>query len=104
MLLEALREHGAAHAQLDNSSKNLFAGTMAASKEYKMSLGDWARLTYAASDLRTLVRIKVADDNDLRTARSGLELAAEFFDALSRLASLRGEEEFDLLQQSRLSA
>ena len=33
-------------------------------------------LTYDASDLRTLVRVKVADDNDLRPARQGLERAA----------------------------
>jgi hypothetical protein len=103
-LLEALREQGAEHAQMDNSSKNIFAGSMVAATTYKMSLAQWARLTYDASDLRNLVRVKVADDNDLRTARQGLELAAEFFDALSRLAALRSEDEFELLQACRLSA
>ena len=77
---------------------------MVAATTFKMSLAQWARLTYDASDLRTLVRIKVADDNDLRTARQGLELAAEFFDALARLSALRGEDEFELLQACRLSA
>ena len=103
-LLEALRDQGAEHAQMDNSSKNLFAGSMVAATTYKMSLADWARLTYDASDLRTLVRVKVADDNDLRTARLGLELAAEFFEQLSKLAALKGEDEGLLLQSLRMSA
>ena len=102
--LEALRDQGAEHAQMDNSSKNLFAGSMVAATTYKMSLADWARLTYDASDLRTLVRVKVADDNDLRTARLGLELAAEFFEQLSKLAALKGEDEGLLLQSLRMSA
>ena len=69
-----------------------------------MSLGAWARLTMRAHDLRQLVRIKVADDNDLRTARQGLELAAEYFAALVRLANLRSEAEYDLLNTIRNTA
>ena len=104
-LLEALREQGAGHAGgMDNSSKNLFAGSMVAARTYKMSLGAWARLTMRAHDLRQLVRIKVADDNDLRTARQGLELAAEYFAALVRLANLRSEAEYDLLNTIRNTA
>jgi hypothetical protein len=106
-LLEALRQQGASHAQLDNSSKDVLAGTGAehAREAFNLSIMEWFSMLQRADALRNLVRIKVADDNDLRTARSGLELAVEFFQALHRLASLRGDlDEFELLREVRLSA
>ena len=87
-LLEALRAAGAGHSQLDNSCKNLTG--MALPQEYGLSLMQWSMLTLQADALRNLVRIKVADDNDLRTARLGLLLCNDFFQALARLAELRG--------------
>ena len=48
------------------------------------------------------MRIKVADDNDLKTARAGLELALGFFEALARVAAERGTDGYQLLQQVEL--
>lgn len=95
--MEELRAAGAGHAQLDNSVKHL--GGFMFAQEFGLNLALWAALTMKADALRNLVRIKVADDNDLKTARSGLALCAEFFAALARLAELRGMAEFDVLQK-----
>jgi hypothetical protein len=103
-LLEALREQGAAHVQLDNSSKNLFGGELSASREFGLDLVTWASLMCDADALRQLVRIKVADDNDLRTARSGLTIAADFFDALNKLGEMGGTDAWQALQDVRMSA
>ena len=99
-LLEELRAQGASHAQMDNSNKNLFGGAMVAASEFGLDLVTWSRLTVAADELRQLVRIKVADDNDLKTARSGLVLAAELFAAVTRLAKLQAKEEWAVLQEA----
>lgn len=101
-LLEALRAEGAAHAQLDNSVKHL--GGIADATAFGLNLAQWASLTMRADALRNLVRIKVADDNDLRTARLGLVLCAEFFRALGRLAELRAAPELEVLQSLAISA
>jgi len=100
-LLENLRAQGAGHAQMDNSVK-LDRSAMGFAREFGLNLAEWASLTIKADELRNLVRIKVADDNDLRTARSGLVLCAEFFRALERLAVLRNAANgWDVLQQLR---
>ena len=85
-LLEELRDAGADHAQMDNSSKK------GDRTDYRTEFGadKWAGLAASADALRNLVRVKVADDNDLRTARAGLVICNDFFEGLSQLASLRG--------------
>jgi len=98
-LLEELRATGASHAQLDNSCKKF--GGFGVAKEFKLNLAEWASLTMKADALRNLVRIKVADDNDLQTARSGLVLCYEFFLGLGQLTELRGPQadEYELLRE-----
>ena len=99
--VENLRAQGAGHAQMDNSVK-LDRSAMGFAREFGLNLAEWATLTIKADELRNLVRIKVADDNDLRTARSGLVLCAEFFHALQQLAVLRAAANgWDVLQLLR---
>jgi hypothetical protein len=50
---------------------------------------EWAALARRYGALRGLVRIKLADENDLATARAGLQLCDDFFHALVQLAKLR---------------
>jgi hypothetical protein len=46
------------------------------------------------------VRIKVADDNDLKTARQGLLICQEFFDGISRLGRLQGiADDFAVIEE-----
>ena len=58
-------------------------------------------LIEGANSVRRLVRIKIADDNDLETARTALVTAAEFLQRLSSQAESRGITPFTLLQQQR---
>ena len=100
-LLEELRAVGANHAQTDNSVKK------SGRTDYRAEFGEerWAALAQRADALRNLVRIKVADDNDLKTARAGLVLCAEFFDGLAELARKRGAtDELEVLLDLALSA
>ena len=110
-LLECLRAQGAAHAQLDNSAKKQPGGNVAT--ELGLTTPEWQSLADRADALRKLVRIKVADDNDLKTARQGLELCARFFEGLAQLLELRQREmgeigaaatEYDVLQSIVLAA
>ena len=73
-------------------------------REFGLSLLQWAMMLEKATALRTLVRIKVADDNDLQTAQAGLVLCNDFFEGLIRLAALRGTSEYEALQELSLSA
>ena len=110
-LLECLRAQGAAHAQLDNSAKKQPGGNVAT--ELGLTTPEWQSLADRADALRKLVRIKVADDNDLKTARQGLDLCARFFEGLAQLLELRQREigengaaatEYDVLQSIVLAA
>ena len=87
-----------------NSAKLLPGSAAGVAKDFGLSLLQWAQMLLAAEDLRTLVRVKVADDNDLKTASQGLQLCAEFFAGLSRLAGMRGVTEFEVLNELSLSA
>ena len=63
----------------------------------------WAELAARADALRALVRIKVADDNDLNTAKAGLVVCAAFFADLAALSKLRGGvDEIELLREISL--
>ena len=102
-LLEELRSAGVGHAQTDNSAKR------GGAHDFRAEFGParWHSLSLRADALRKLVRIKVADDNDLKTAREGFVLCKAFFDSLAELAALRGSavSEFELLQDlSRTTA
>ena len=107
-LLECLRAAGADHAQLDNSAKKQGGGNIAA--ECALDPAEWSALAERADALRKLVRIKVADDNDLKTARAGLDMCATFFEGLVQLTALRrpelrpGADEYDMLQALAHSA
>ena len=58
--------------------------------------------THAQADaLRNLVRIKVADDNDLRTARTGLEECAECFVGIAAGANARGIAEGEMMLKGK---
>ena len=52
----------------------------------------------SADSMRGLVRIKIADDNDIKAARCALETCRDFFDALEQLAALRRLPAFDTMQ------
>ena len=45
-----------------------------------------------------LVRIKIADDNDIKAARCALATCADFFDNLEELSKLRGKTPFECMQ------
>ena len=65
----------------------------------------WARLVGCADALRLLVRVKVADDNDLKTAHSGLQICTAFFEGLAELTRLRGAaDEYDVYHELTLCA
>ena len=86
----------AGHAQVDNSGKK------APSTDYVAEFGDarWAELAANADNLRKLVRIKVADDNDLKTARQALLICREFFDGIGRLGRLQGiADDFAVIEE-----
>ena len=85
-MVEALRKAGESSAQLDNSGEHLEG---LGNEEFGLSVAEWAVLTQKADSLRKLVRIKLADDNDLKTARSGLELCDEFFKGVVSVAEAR---------------
>ena len=85
-LLEELRIAGADHAQLDNTARKESAFDYSA----EFGADKWEELAQGADTLRKLVRIKVADDNDLKTARSGLLICRDFLDGLEELAKLCG--------------
>jgi hypothetical protein len=57
-------------------------------------------LVAGANGVRKLVRIKIADDNDLEQARRALETTNTFFKRLYERAQLSGLAPFELLQQS----
>ena len=99
-LLEQLRVDGADHAQTDNSHRE---NATSESNEYATTFGaaKWHTLAKRADSLRQLVRVKVADDNDLRTAKSGFLICKQFFDGLEELARTHSEDEFDLLTELR---
>jgi hypothetical protein len=95
-LLEELRAAEAGHAQVDNSGKK------GSSTDYSAEFGEarWSELAKEADNLRKLVRIKVADDNDLKTARQGLLICQEFFDGISRLGRLQGiADDFAVIEE-----
>ena len=56
-------------------------------------------LAEAAADLRGLIKVKVADDQDLRTAQQAVAEAAHFFVALQQEASRLGVSADAQLQQ-----
>lgn len=111
-LLDAMRSEGVGHAQTDNSAKR--PGYAAPDYASEFGAEEWARLAARADALRQLVRIKVADDNDLRTARSGFVLCKEYFDGLREYVALRNgglggaregdEAEFELMREMSLTA
>ncbi|CAM9484725.1 unnamed protein product, partial [Choristocarpus tenellus] len=57
-------------------------------------------LTAGAQEVRKLVRLKIADDNDLNTAQEALQAMTAFFTRISGEAQRRGDgiTAFDILQ------
>jgi len=58
-------------------------------------------LVKGADSVRRLVRIKIADDNDLETAKTALKTAAEFLRRLSSQAQEKRMTPYALLQEQR---
>ena len=85
-LLAALREAGASHAQVDLSFRER-SGSVA--ELLGLNLSEWASLQGQADALRNLVRIKVADDNDLKAANLALQTCSDFFGGLTLAISCR---------------
>ena len=52
-----------------------------------------------AEGMRALVRIKLADDNDLNAANSALSLCDEFFISLESLAARQQIQPFELFKE-----
>ena len=94
-LLAALREAGASHAQVDLSFRER-SGSVA--ELLGLNLSEWASLQGQADALRNLVRIKVADDNDLKAANLALQTCSDFFGGLTLAAAAQGIGDFDLLK------
>lgn len=69
----------------------------------QLSDRDVAYLVRGATGVRALVRVKIADDNDLNTARDALLTMATFFRRVSSEAARRGSgcTAFDILQERR---
>ena len=59
--------------------------------EFNFTRDEWAELVRRADDLRQLIKIKVQDDNDLRTAHSGLDMCKDFLGTLSKSAKQVGD-------------
>jgi len=59
---------------------------------------EWVAMQASADSMRGLVRIKIADDNDIKAARCALETCRDFFDSLEQLAALRRGTAFDTMQ------
>lgn len=57
-------------------------------------------LVAGANEVRKLVRVKIADDNDLDQAREALKTADMFFKKLYIRATQMSMQPFDLLQSS----
>lgn len=55
----------------------------AARARLRLTADEWDRVAAAAEGLRGLVRLKIQDENDLRTAQQGLRLCRDFFDAVA---------------------
>ena len=86
-LLEALREAGCDHGGgLDNDKDDKRLAGMGL--EFGCSISQWALLAHRAEVMRRLIRIKLQDENDLRTARQGLLLCSAFFEDLAALTLL----------------
>ncbi|KAL3893217.1 MAG: hypothetical protein SGPRY_014383 [Prymnesium sp.] len=99
----ALRQAGATHAQLDNSAGKKEGDCSSYASSLGISLTAWSQLCLQADLLRKLVRIKVADDNDLRTARTALEECAQGFRMIAEAAKHRLISEGDLFESLKQS-
>lgn len=58
-------------------------------------------LVTGVNSVRQLIRIKIADDNDLEQARSALELIANFFQRLTDEAKIVHTSPFELFKTKR---
>ena len=59
----------------------------------------WKRMVKDATAVRSLVRVKIADDADLDQAAAALNATVDFFDALAVKSQVEGKDEYELLQQ-----
>ena len=68
--------------------------------DFGLTSVEWAELVEKANDLCELIKIKVQDDNDLKTARAGLSMCKGFLDTLIRSAEQLGSgfTAFDVYQ------
>lgn len=62
-----------------------------------MSTAQRRRLVKAAVQLRSLIRVKIADNADLEQAKTSVEAIDIFFGNLKRVADVMGKKPFDLL-------
>ena len=67
---------------------------------FDLTSAEWAELVDKANDLCELIKIKVQDDNDLKTARAGLSMCKGFLDTLMSSAEQLGSgfTAFDVYQ------
>ena len=75
------------------------ADATAASVGLDISDAEWDELTQGADALRKLIRIKVQDDNDLKTANNALSSCAEFFTNIAVYAARQSLEETAVLSK-----
>ena len=61
------------------------------------------RLVTGANNVRQLVRIKIADDNDLEQAKRALLTAIDFFNLIKAQAETLGITAYKLLQDSEMT-
>ena len=72
-LLEDLRGAQASHAQVDLSAR---ANGESGAEVFAIPRAQWVAMQAQADTLRNLVRIKIADDNDIKAARCALDTCA----------------------------
>lgn len=95
-LLAALRRAGASHAQTDLSARAEAASS--GDGTFGLSRSEWVAMQAQADSLRKLVRIKLADDNDLQAAQCALATCSEFFSSLGTLAQRGAQSQFAAFQ------
>ena len=97
-LLAALRRSGACHSQTDLSARPEEGQAADADGTFGLGRSEWVAMQAQADALRKLVRIKLADDNDLQAAQCALAACNEFFSNLATVAQRGGQSQFDVLQ------
>jgi len=70
----------------------------------KLSLHDLEYFVQSLNKTRNLIRMKILDDNDLKTAKAALVILRQFFEKLKSASGQRSLSPFDILIDMQMSA